>query len=186
MYSHETDHCLSCLLREPEQQKGFFARSGKQSNSVWTMLGSVPYILVIGHVLTVAVIGLVWKLVGGIEKHRLCLQTLPFLFPFALIFSLERLTSFWYRGPRELGNDLFTPLPNHRAECRDAITYSYSAKRQIWMRVGYEKLTMSLVALIKLAFLHSKSRVPKTLRAAFWRRMVYLQFETKNKKIKQE
>ena len=43
---------------------------------------------------------------------------------------------------------------------------------------------MSLVALIKLAFLHSKSRVPKTLRAAFWRRMVYLQFETKNKKLR--
>ena len=35
------------------------------------MLGSVPCILVIGHVLTVAVIGLVWKLVGGIQKHRL-------------------------------------------------------------------------------------------------------------------
>ena len=30
-----------------------------------------------------------------------------------------------------------------------------------------KKLTMSLVALIKLAFLHSKSRVLKTLRAAF-------------------
>ena len=76
------------LLREPEQQKRFiFARSGKQSNSVWTMLGSVPYILVIGHVLTVAVIGLVWKLVGGIQKHRLSLQTLPSLSP-------SRLTSF--------------------------------------------------------------------------------------------
>ena len=50
------------------------------------MLGRVPYILVIGHVLTVAVIGLVWKLVGGIQKHRLfsVLQTLPSLFPFAL------------------------------------------------------------------------------------------------------
>ena len=72
----------------------FFAHSGKQSNSVWTMLRSFPYILVIGHVLTVAVIGLVWKLVGGIQKHRLFLQTLPSLFPFALIFSLERLTSF--------------------------------------------------------------------------------------------
>ena len=24
VYSHETDHCLSCLLREPEQQKRFF------------------------------------------------------------------------------------------------------------------------------------------------------------------
>ena len=42
------------------------------------------YILVIGHVLTVAVIGLVWKLVGGIQKQRLFLQTLPSLFPFAL------------------------------------------------------------------------------------------------------
>ena len=51
----------------------FFARSGKQSNSVWTMLGSVPYILMIGHVLTVAVIGLVWKLVGGITGgHFAC------------------------------------------------------------------------------------------------------------------
>ena len=48
------------------------------------MLGSVPYILVIGHVLTVAVIGLVWKLVGGIQKQRLFLQSLPSLFPFAL------------------------------------------------------------------------------------------------------
>ena len=33
-------------------------------------------------------------------------------------------TSFWNRGPRELKNDLFTPLPNHRAECKDIITYS--------------------------------------------------------------
>ena len=66
VYSHETYHCLSCLLREPEQHKRFiFARSGKQSNSVWTRLGSAPYILVIGHVLTVSVIGLVWKLVAS-------------------------------------------------------------------------------------------------------------------------
>ena len=32
------------------------------------MLGSAPYILVIGDVLTVVVIGLVWKLVGAIQK----------------------------------------------------------------------------------------------------------------------
>ena len=35
------------------------------------MLGSAPYILVIGHVLTVVVIGLVWKVVGAIQKHWL-------------------------------------------------------------------------------------------------------------------
>ena len=34
------------------------------------MLGSAPYILVIGHVLTVVVIELVWKLLGGIQKHQ--------------------------------------------------------------------------------------------------------------------
>ena len=54
------------------------------------MLGSAPYKLVIGHVLTIVIIGLVWKLVGGIQKHRL----LEALFPFALFFFFERLTSF--------------------------------------------------------------------------------------------
>ena len=46
------------------------------------MLGSAPYILVIGHVLlTVVVIGLVRKQ-----------QALPSFFPYALFFPLERLT----------------------------------------------------------------------------------------------
>ena len=46
------------------------------------MLGSAPHILVIGHVLlTVVVIGLVRKQ-----------QALPSFFPYALFFSLERLT----------------------------------------------------------------------------------------------
>ena len=44
-------------------------------------------LLVIGHVLTADVIGLVEKMVGGIQTHRLLQQALPSLFPFAL-FSL--------------------------------------------------------------------------------------------------
>ena len=44
-------------------------------------------LLVIGHVLTVDVIGLVQKMVGGIQKHRLLLQTLPSLFPSLALFS---------------------------------------------------------------------------------------------------
>ena len=39
-------------------------------------------LLVIGHVLTVDAIGLVQKMVGEIQKHRLLLQTLPS--PFSL------------------------------------------------------------------------------------------------------
>ena len=35
------------------------------------MLGSAPYTLVIGHVLTVVVIGLVWQVVGAIQKYWL-------------------------------------------------------------------------------------------------------------------
>ena len=38
---------------------------------VWTMHASTPYLIVIGHVLTVDVIGLVRELVGGIQKHGL-------------------------------------------------------------------------------------------------------------------
>ena len=49
------------------------------------MLGSAP-LLVIGHVFTVVVIGLVWKLVGGIQKHWLLQQALPSLF-FLTLFS---------------------------------------------------------------------------------------------------
>ena len=87
------------------------------------------------------------------------------------LLTAKRLPSFSYRSPRELGNDLFTPLPNHRAECRDAITYSYSAKRRIWMRVGWENFTISSVALIKLSFLLSKSQILKTYAPLFeeWR-----------------
>ena len=48
------------------------------------MLGSAPYILVISYVLTVVVIGLIWKLVSAIQKHWLLQQALPSLFPFAL------------------------------------------------------------------------------------------------------
>ena len=44
-------------------------------------------LLVIGHVLTADVIGLVEKMVGGIQTHRFLQQALPSLFPFAL-FSL--------------------------------------------------------------------------------------------------
>ena len=44
-------------------------------------------LLVIGHVLTVDAIGLVQKMVGGIQKHRLLLQTLPSLFPSFALFS---------------------------------------------------------------------------------------------------
>ena len=50
------------------------------------MLGSAPYILVIGHVFTVVVIGLVRKLVGGIQNtgsySRLFLPFSPTRFPF--------------------------------------------------------------------------------------------------------
>ena len=45
-------------------------------------------LLVIGHVLTVDVIGFVQKMMGGIQKHRLLLQTLPSLFPSFALFSL--------------------------------------------------------------------------------------------------
>ena len=45
-------------------------------------------LLVIGHVLTVDIIGLVRKLVGGIQKHRLLQQALPSLFPSFALFSL--------------------------------------------------------------------------------------------------
>ena len=48
-------------------------------------------LLVIGHVLTADVIGLVEKMVGGIQTHRLLQQALPSLFPFAL-FSLTLMT----------------------------------------------------------------------------------------------
>ena len=43
--------------------------SGKQSNKVRIVLRSA--LLVTSHVLTVDVIGLVQKMVGGIQKHRL-------------------------------------------------------------------------------------------------------------------
>ena len=56
-------------------------------------------LLVIGHVLTVDVIGLVQKMVGGIQKHRLLLQTLPSLFPSFALYSLPFL-----RLPRRLIN----------------------------------------------------------------------------------
>ena len=45
-------------------------------------------LLVIGHVLTVDIIGLVRKLVGGIQKHRLLQQALPSLFSSFALFSL--------------------------------------------------------------------------------------------------
>ena len=60
--------------------------SSKQSNWVRSMLRSA--LLVIGHVLTVDAIGLVQKMVGGIQKHRLLLQTLPSLSPSFALFSL--------------------------------------------------------------------------------------------------
>ena len=50
------------------------------------MLRSV--LLVIGHALTVDVIGLVQKMVGGIQKYRLLYQALPSLFPSLVLFSL--------------------------------------------------------------------------------------------------
>ena len=57
------------------------------------MLGSAPYILVIGHVFTVVVIGLVRKLVGGIQNTGSYSRLfLPFSPTYALFFSLERLT----------------------------------------------------------------------------------------------
>ena len=39
-------------------------------------------LLVIGHILTVDIIGLVQKMVGGIQKLRLLKQVLPSLFSF--------------------------------------------------------------------------------------------------------
>ena len=45
-------------------------------------------LLVIGHVLTVDGIGLVQKMIGGIQKHRFLKQALPSLFPSFTLFSL--------------------------------------------------------------------------------------------------
>ena len=45
-------------------------------------------LLVISHVLTVEVIGLVQKKMGGIQKHRLLKQALPSLFHTFARFSL--------------------------------------------------------------------------------------------------
>ena len=56
-------------------------------------------LLVISHVLTVEVIGLVHKTVGGIQKHRLLWQALPSLSPSFALFSLA--LSF-LRPPRRL------------------------------------------------------------------------------------
>ena len=53
------------------------------------MLRSV--LLVTGHALTVDVIGLVQKMVGEIQRHRLLYQALPSLFPSLVLFSLRRL-----------------------------------------------------------------------------------------------
>ena len=46
-------------------------------------------LLVIDHVLTVDITGLVRKLVGGIQKYRLLWQALPSLFPSFALFSLR-------------------------------------------------------------------------------------------------
>ena len=46
-------------------------------------------LLVIGHILTVDIIGLVQKMVGGIQKHRLLKQVLPSLFSSFTLFSLS-------------------------------------------------------------------------------------------------
>ena len=43
----------------------------------------------IGHILTVDIIGLVQKMVGGIQKHRLLKQALPSLFSSFTLFSLS-------------------------------------------------------------------------------------------------
>ena len=58
--------------------------SSKQSNWVRSMLRSA--LLVIGHVLTVDVIGLVQKMVGEMQKHRLLLQKLPLSSPRSRFF----------------------------------------------------------------------------------------------------
>ena len=78
--------------------------SSKQSNWVRSMLRSA--LLVIGHVLTVDVIGFVQKMVGEIQKHRLLLQTLPSLFPSFALFSLTPppLPLLCLRLPRRLIN----------------------------------------------------------------------------------
>ena len=46
-------------------------------------------LLVIGHVLTVDIIGLVQKMEGGIQKHLLLKQALPSLFSSFALFSLS-------------------------------------------------------------------------------------------------
>ena len=43
--------------------------SGKKSNLLSSDHDEKCSLLVIGHILTVDVIGLVWKLVGGMQKH---------------------------------------------------------------------------------------------------------------------
>jgi len=56
-------------------------------------------LLVIDHVLTVDIIGLVEKMVGGIQKHQLLWQTLPSLFP---SFTLSPLPPPFLHLPRRL------------------------------------------------------------------------------------
>ena len=95
----------------------YFARSGKQSNSVWTMLGSAPIYLWLVMYLQFS-----WsdKYGNWWAEYKTLALTAGSSFPFPLRAFLFP----WALNLRELGNDLFTTLPNHPAEFRDIITYS--------------------------------------------------------------